>query len=346
MELKKKVAVVILNYNGKNWLEKFLPNVIQYSEAIADIIIADNKSTDDSLTFLSENYSDLKTIINDQNGGFAKGYNDALSHLDYEYFLLLNSDIELVENWLEPLVSFLDQNPDYAACQPKVRAYNDKTKFEHAGASGGFIDHWGYPFCRGRMFMATEHDKGQYDDIKEIFWATGACFLIRADLFKSFGGFDERFFAHMEEIDLCWRLKNKGHRIACIPESIVYHVGGGTLDYQNPKKTYLNFRNSLYMILKNEYDKFIVSFLFFRMILDGVAGLKFLLEGKLNHFFSVMKAHFAFYKSLPILLKQRKALKKNYKPNYIGTYKGSIVTDFFIKKKHRFSELDSNKFVE
>lgn len=335
-----KTAVVILNYNGKKYLEKFLPSVISHSSNEAEIIIADNQSTDDSLIFLKENYPQVRVIRNSENGGFAKGYNDALKHVDAEYFILLNSDIEVTENWIAPIINLLDSDRSIAAAQPKILSFKNRNQFEHAGACGGFLDKYSYPFCRGRIFNIIEDDRSQYDDAREIFWATGAALFVRAELFRGENGFSEYFFAHMEEIDLCWRLKNKGHKIFVVPESKVYHVGGGTLDYMSPFKTYLNFRNNLFLIYRNKNKVNMFSYLIQRLTLDGLAGLKFISERKFKHCYQILRAHLHFYQALPRLKRERAELMKNpMKSNEKGMYEGSVVFDFFRGGKRHFSDL-------
>ena len=259
--LRNKVAVVILNWNGQSFLEKFLPNVIKYSQEV-QIIVADNQSSDNSVAFLKDKFPEVSIIINPSNDAFAKGYNLALKQVQAEYYVLLNSDVEVTENWIEPIVSLMQSNPKIAACQPKILDYNQPSKFEYAGASGGFIDKYGYPFCRGRIFNVLEEDKGQYDSSMEVFWATGACMFVRSDAFWKVGGFDDDYFAHMEEIDVCWRMKNIGYQIFIEPKSKVYHVGGGTLNKLSPRKTFLNFRNNLITLTKNASPRF----LFFKII--------------------------------------------------------------------------------
>ncbi|MDQ3191837.1 MAG: glycosyltransferase family 2 protein [Bacteroidota bacterium] len=332
----KKVAIVILNWNGRNHLEQFLPSVINHNIEESEIYVADNASTDDSVEFVKEHYPDVKIIQNTQNGGFAKGYNDALKHVEAEYFILLNSDVEVTQNWIKPLISVMDNDINIAACQPKIRSFNNKHYFEHAGAAGGFIDHFGYPFCRGRIFQTIEKDSGQYDDSREIFWATGACMFVRSECFFKAGGFDEDFFAHMEEIDLCWRLKNAGFKIYYCPYSTVYHLGGGTLDYKSTRKTFLNFRNSLYMLYKNLSTQKLIPLFLIRMLLDGIAGMKFLLQGKFNHFTAVFKAHLSFYSNFSSLRKKR---KQNLNQNLTGIYSGSIIVDYYFRNLKKFSDI-------
>lgn len=336
-----KVAVVILNWNGKNYLEKFLPSVVSFNTSFSQLIVADNNSTDDSLLFLKQYYPEIKIIQNSQNGGFAKGYNDALKHVDAEYFVLLNSDVEVTQGWIDEVIKLMDSDSKIAACQPKIKSYSEKNKFEYAGAAGGFIDKYGYPFCRGRILDELEEDIGQYDDKREVFWATGACLFVKASCFNEVNGFDEDFFAHMEEIDLCWRLKNKGYKIMYCPDSIVYHVGGGTLNKNSPQKTYLNFRNNLILLCKNHPPQYFFSKILFRMVLDGVAGFKFLLSGQTAHFLAVLKAHYSFYKTLNITLKKRKQLKsvvKRYTTSAV--YLHSVIADFYLRGKKKFSEID------
>lgn len=340
-----KVAVVILNWNGKSFLEKFLPQVIAYNSGYAEVIVADNASTDDSVSFIRNNYPQVTIIQNSVNGGFAKGYNDALKHVKAEYYVLLNSDVEVTPRWIEPVIELMESDRDIAACQPKIRAYANREYFEYAGAAGGFIDKYTYPFCRGRIFDSYERDNGQYDDIREIFWATGACLFIRADIFHKASGFDEDFFAHMEEIDLCWRVKNMGYKIMYCPHSTVFHVGGGTLAKTSPRKTYLNFRNNLLLMCKNHDPHFFGLKLLARMILDGVAGIKFLLSGDVSHFSAVIKAHFSFYGMFSRTMKKRKVLQRQIK-QYTTTaiYRKSIVVDYYLRGKKKFSELEEKFF--
>jgi len=293
--LNKRIAVVILNWNGKNFLEKFLPAVVSYSSDIAEIIVADNDSTDDSVAFLQANFPEVRIVGLDKNYGFAGGYNKALKQIKAEYYLLLNSDVEITENWLQPMLNLLDTDNKIVACQPKIKDFKNKDYFEYAGAAGGFMDRLGYPLCRGRIFDELEKDTGQYNDVVEVFWASGACLFIRSKEYHEFGGLDEFFFAHMEEIDLCWRLKNAGYKIMYCPDSTVYHVGGGTLNKIKPQKTFLNFRNSLLALHKNlpKNKRFIV--ILQRLLLDGLAGFKFLFSGKPNHAWAIIRAHFSFY---------------------------------------------------
>ncbi|MEL6924828.1 MAG: riboflavin biosynthesis protein RibF, partial [Bacteroidota bacterium] len=343
---ESKAAVVILNYNGKKYLQQFLRNIIDNTGPQYQIYVADNGSTDDSLDYLQQYFPEVPVIPLNSNSGFAQGYNLALEKVQSPYFVLLNSDIETTPNWLDPLIELMEQDNSIGACQPKILAYHNKTHFEYAGAAGGWLDYLGYPFCRGRIFDVNEEDKGQYDTRQEIFWATGAALVIRGELFKKIGGFDGSYFAHSEEIDLCWRVKRAGYKIVAEPKSVVYHVGGGTLDYLSPQKTYLNFRNSLYTIIKNEPVAKLWWLIPLRLVLDGVAGALFLTQGKFKHIWSILRAHGSLYASLVDLRKRRnhfaqlvKAEAISDKTNTMGMYRGSVVWQFYIKGKRYFSEL-------
>lgn len=339
---QSKIAVVILNWNGKSFLEEFLPTVIKHSED-ATIYIADNFSTDNSVKFLELNFPQVHIIKNNANSGFAKGYNDALKHIEADYFILLNSDVEVTFNWIKPIIALMDSDKTIAACQPKILDFKNKLYFEYAGAAGGFIDKYGYPFCRGRIFNELEKDNHQYDDAVEVFWATGACMFVRASAFWEVDGFDEDYFAHMEEIDVCWRMKNVGYRIYVEPKSLVFHVGGGTLNKNNPKKTFLNFRNNLTTLVKNSNSKFLFFKLIYRMLLDAVAAYKFLFEGNGKHFFVVIKAHLNFYTMLPSTLKKRAVMKQKngFKYTSNSIYKINSVYLHFIKRINLFSQLNN-----
>jgi len=328
-----KIAVVILNWNGVKLLEQFLPSVVQYSSE-ANVFVADNDSSDDSVSFVKANFPTVQIIKNDYNFGFAQGYNEALKNVDADIFALVNSDIEVTENWLQPIIETFKNEPKTAIIQPKILDYKRKEYFEYAGAGGGFIDKYGYPFCRGRIFETLEKDNGQYNDSCEIFWASGACFFIRSSVYKELNGFDSDFFAHQEEIDLCWRAFNKNYIVKYNGNSTVYHVGGATLKEGNPKKTFLNFRNSLLMLTKNLPKESLFQVLFSRMILDGIAGFRFLFQGKFLHFVAVLKAHFYFYHLLSINYKKRGKiqLKKYYKVK-------SIVYSYYIKRGIVFEKL-------
>ena len=329
------VAVVILNWNGKKLLEQFLPSVISCSEKVATIYIADNASTDDSVSFVKNNFPSIKIIQNKTNGGYAKGYNDALEGLTEDLFVLLNSDILVSNDWLTPIISEFKKDENLVAAQPKILDYNNKSYFEYAGAGGGYIDQLGYPYCRGRIFNTLEEDKGQYDDITPIFWASGACLFVRRTAYQEVDGLDEVFFTHQEEIDLCWRLQSKGGTIKYIGKSTVYHIGGATLSSHNSKKTFYNFRNSLLMLIKNVGSSKIYLLLIIRLILDGLVGLQFLIQGKWKHSLAIIKAHFSFYRLIPTYLKKRNNNKTQFKYYHIK----SIVWNYFIRKNRTFKEL-------
>lgn len=344
-----KTAIVILNWNGRHFLEQFLGGVVESASKVegTEVIVADNASSDDSVDWLMFNFPQVELILFDQNNGFTGGYNRALSQLEANYFLLLNSDIEVTPGWLDPLVTYMDKHADTAACAPKLLAYDNRTMFEHAGAAGGFIDRYGYPFCRGRILEFREHDHGQYDAPMNIFWATGAALMIRATLYHKAGGLNEHFFAHMEEIDLCWRLHRMGYKVASIPQSVVYHVGGGALPYSSPRKLYLNFRNNLFMLANNLPGRKLVTTLFARLLLDGLSGLVYLSKGQFSNFTAVIKAHGGFYYGLPACYRNRKKFRTlNRQEACEGIYNGSIVYRYFkAKKQLKFSDLqiDGNK---
>ena len=320
-----KIAVVILNWNGVKLLEEFLPYIVNYSPE-ADIYVADNASTDDSVAFVKTNFPSVQIIQNKSNLGFAEGYNEALKSVDAEIFALVNSDIEVTENWLKPILQTFENEPKTAIIQPKILDYKNKEYFEYAGAAGGFTDKYGYMFCRGRIFDTLEKDYGQYDDNYEIFWASGACFFIRSSVYRQLKGFDADFFAHQEEIDLCWRAFNKGLVIKYNSQSVIFHLGGATLQQGNPKKTFLNFRNSLLMMLKNLPKNQLFHVLFIRLILDGIAGIHFLFQGKFKHLLAIIKAHFAFYYLLPSSYKKREPFQAEI---YYKTK--SIIFQYYIK---------------
>lgn len=332
-----RVAVVILNYNGAHFLERFLPSVIEHS-AGAEVVVADNASTDRSLSLLGESFPQVRILRLQQNHGFCGGYNRALRQVDADYYVLLNSDVEVGAGWLQALRDFMESHPEVGACQPKVLSHAAPDNFEHAGAAGGFIDALGYPFCRGRIFDSVEQDGGQYQDCVEVFWATGACLMVRASLYQQLGGLDEDFFAHMEEIDFCWRLRNAGHKVAYVGHAHVLHVGGGTLSKENPRKTFLNFRNGLWLMAKNLPSSRLLPVILPRMLLDGVAALRFLLQGHRGDFMAVLRAHMAFYAAWPALRRKRK-LQPHSRFDHGQVYKGSIVWDHFVKRCQRFSDL-------
>lgn len=331
------VSIVILNYNGKHHLQKFLPTVIKHSKGY-DIVVADNNSSDGSLEFLKENFPDIIIFSFDRNYGFCEGYNKALNLLSSKYFILLNSDIEVTENWIEPVLDLFEKDEYIAAAQPTLLDYNSKNKFEYAGGAGGFIDKFGYPFCRGRIFDTIETDAGQYRDSREVFWASGACLFLRSSLFKRYGGFDVDFFAHMEEIDLCWRMKVDGHKIYHCAESIIFHVGGGTLAYSNPRKTYLNFRNSLLVLVKNLPRREVPFKLCFRWLMDYVAIAKFLLTGDLRDALMVLKAHRYIWKNFNKTLKKRPQ-NTNFSGSMTGIYNKFLLFSYHIAGVRKFSDL-------
>jgi len=344
------LAIVILNYNGLTHLTRFLPSVLNSAYPNARVVVADNGSTDGSLDYLKAQFPEVTTIDLGKNFGFAEGYNQALARLNEPYLVLLNSDVAVSPGWLEPIITQMEQDRQIAVVQPKIISLLEPNKFEYAGASGGWMDTLGYPFCRGRIFAETEEDQGQYDDVEEVFWASGAAFVIRKSLFEQFSGFDGDFFAHSEEIDLCWRLKNAGYKIIVNPQSRVYHLGGGTLAYNTPRKTYLNFRNSLYTLVKNEKALKLAWLIPLRLILDGMAAALFLSQGKLSHIPAVLRAHLSLYAQLPSLLtkRQRQAAlihQHRLKPTdkLSGRYAGSIVWQYYINKVHHFSALPFSK---
>ena len=321
----KNIAVVILNWNGKTLLEQFLPSIIMHS-AEAQIYVADNASSDDSIHFIETNYPDVKIIRNKGNYGYAKGYNVALENVEEEIYALVNSDVEVTAGWLEPIQNLFERDAETAIIQPKILDYKNKAYFEYAGAAGGFIDKYGYPFCRGRIVETVEEDKGQYDDEAEIFWASGACFFIRKEVYRTLKGFDEDFFAHQEEIDLCWRAFNRNYKVRFCSASLIYHVGGATLQTNDPRKTFLNFRNSLWMMTKNVPSSKLLPVFLIRLILDGVAGMRFLSRGQFAHFFAILKAHYHFYFKFFYFLNKRES--KQYRNYYKSS---SILYSYFVK---------------
>ena len=340
------VTIAILNYNGAELLESYLP-IMGYSSSKynVDIVVIDNHSEDLSIDFVTEWYPEIKVVELSRNYGFAAGYNKGLKDIHTEFIVIINSDVQVTENWLDPIIDAMKADNTIGAAQPGIKSLEDKSSFEYAGAAGGFIDALGYPFCRGRIFNTTEKDQGQYKEAIEVFWTSGAAMVIRNKLFKEIGGFDGGFFAHQEEIDLCWRIKMAGYSVHCLPESVVYHEGGGTLDYQNPRKDFLNFRNNLYLLTKNMYLTSLLWLIPIRLILDGVAGIKFLLEGKPKSTLAIIRAHLSFYIHLPVVIERRnkeyqwiKNVKIN-KPNFNGKYYGSIVYKYYIEGKKKFSQL-------
>ncbi|MBR1793446.1 MAG: glycosyltransferase family 2 protein [Bacteroidales bacterium] len=331
-----KIAIVILNWNGRHMLERFLPSVTLHCPTDAEVIVADNGSTDDSLYFLETYYPSLRVIRLDKNYGFAEGYNRALAQIDADYYVLLNDDVEVTPNWITPVISQMEQGDQIALAQPKMLMYEQRDTFEYAGGAGGFIDKYGYPMCRGRMFATLEQDCGQYDDSCEIFWASGAAMFVKAEVWKELGGLDGDFFAHMEEIDFCWRAKNAGYKAVYCPQSVIYHVGGGTLPKSSPRKTFLNFRNNMALLYKNLPQHRLHWVMALRMVLDGVAGLKFLLEGHPKECLAVIKAHQAYRRWKPQLREKRSRTQ----PREVDcVYNGHLLIDYYLLGKKRFSQL-------
>lgn len=336
--MKKDISVVILNWNGSAMLQRFLPSVIRYSEE-AEIIVADNGSTDHSIDLLQEKFPSVRILPFRENYGFAEGYNRAIQQIETPYVLLLNDDVEVTPHWLQPLLAFMNHHPEVAACQPKILSETQRELFEYAGACGGFIDHLGYPYCRGRIFNHVEKDRGQYDHVCPIFWATGAALLVRTDVYRKEGGLDKRFFAHMEEIDFCWRLRSRNYGIYCIPQSTVYHVGGGTLPKSHPRKTFLNFRNNLLMLYKNLPEERLNSTLRIRYLLDLVAALKMLLSGQVKESMAIVKALRTFFKIRHDFDRQREEnLQKQQLKDIPEMRNESLLVAFYLKKKKKFED--------
>ena len=336
-----KTAVVILNWNGLEYLKMFLGNVLKHSlDQDTIVCVADNDSDDGSGEWILKNHPEVKLIRLDKNHGYARGYNLALSQLDARYFVLLNSDIEVTPGWIHPLTGYLEGHPEVAACQPKILSYNERDRFEHAGAAGGFIDKYGFPFCRGRIFNITEKDRGQYNDRTDIFWSSGACMAVRSVSWKQCKGFDDDFFAHMEEIDLCWRFNKLGLRVTYIPDAVVYHVGGGSLPYNSPFKVYLNFRNGLFLLYKNLPERKLHKVLFIRRILDGLAAFLFISKGNFKAVQSIWKAHLDYYRNIETLKAKRKeVLLLPCKEADKLIMNKSIVFEFYVKGNQTFSSL-------
>lgn len=330
-----KIAIVILNWNGQQLLEQFLPSIVRFSSELAEIYVADNASSDGSIQFVKEYFPSIQIIENATNGGYAKGYNDALQSIKADIYCLINSDVEVTSDWLNPVLNVFKSEENTAIIQPKILDYKNKELFEYAGAGGGFIDLYGYPYCRGRLFNYLEKDEGQFDDVADIFWASGACFFIRSEVYHQLNGFDEDYFAHQEEVDLCWRTQNEGYKIKYVGTSTVYHVGGATLQETNPHKTFLNFRNSLLNVIKNVPKQWFLFVVFSRLILDGVAGLKFLVELRPIHTWAIVKAHFSVYKNFYRFLKKRRKLQKKY----VYNLHTSIVWQYFILDRKKFKNL-------
>lgn len=336
-----KLAIVILNWNGASMLRQYLPSVLQYSHEEAVVYVADNASTDDSLELLRQHFPEVELILFDKNWGFAEGYNKAFGQIDAEYYLLLNSDIEVTHHWLTPLLEFMDAHEEVAACQPKLLSMADRDQFEYAGASGGFLDRYGYPFCRGRIFDTVERDNGQYDYQSEVLWATGAALCVRARIYKEVGGLDSRFFAHNEEIDMCWRMRLLGYKIYCLPESIVYHVGGGTLPKSNPMKTYLNFRNNLTMLYKCLSDNDLRPVMRWRWWLDYLAAWQMLvLKRNVGDFKAVYRARRDFRRWRKDFLADREQIQQSRVQNELPEQRSfSLLWQYYVKGRKRFSEL-------
>lgn len=343
MKQYPKVAVVILNWNGRFFLEKFLPYVYNSTYPNIEFVVGDNASTDDSVAFVATHYPAIRLICNTENLGFAGGYNEVLKQVDADYYVLLNSDVEVTPNWIQPVVEWLESRPDMAAAQPKIHAFHQRDHFEYAGAAGGFLDSYGFPFCRGRILHETEQDTGQYDDPREVFWASGAALFIKRSCWEAEGGFDADFFAHMEEVDLAWRLRRAGYRIGYCPHSVVYHVGGGTLNTSNPKKTYLNFRNSLYVLQKNLPVSRAIWVLFARMWIDLVALIHFVLLGKLRDAWAISRAHQHFFLNFMKTARKRRAYPSAFRQS--GLYRGSIVWAFYVRGKKEFRKLNPKRFL-
>lgn len=335
-----EVAVVILNYNGQKFLKQFLPGVLTYLPDYAKVIVIDNNSSDQSINILKNDFPEVELIILEENTGFTGGYNNGLQKVQAKYYVLLNSDIEIKSSWIEPIYELMESDEQIAICQPKILDQKKNDSFEYAGAAGGYIDYLGYPFCRGRVFQELETDDGQYNDIHDIFWCTGAAMFVRAEVYHELGGLDSDFFAHMEEIDFCWRTQLSGRKIKYVGQSAVYHVGGGTLPKNNPRKAYLNFRNNLVMLVKNWPRKWLFTKLFWRLCLDGIAGVKFFVEGDFQQTKAVIQAHFYIYRNWRSIWRKRRnnPFPKDALPE--TTYSKSIVWQHYVKGKSKFSELD------
>lgn len=335
------IAVVILNWNGRHHLREFLPSVCKHSVSSGtEIFVVDNGSTDDSVQYLRDAFPEVKILEFDQNYGFAMGYYMALEQIRATYYVLLNSDVKVTPGWLDPLAGAMEANPLLGACMPKLLSFEQHDYFEYAGAAGGYIDRFGYPFCRGRILSALERDSGQYNDTRSIFWASGACMFVRAVAYEKAGGLDGEFFAHMEEIDLCWRMHRVGYSVSVIPASTVYHLGGGTLPNNTPRKLYLNYRNNLFLLFKNLPVYQLIPVMFIRMLLDGFSAMIYLLNGSSAFFLSVVRAHLAFYRRIPLLIRLRQQLKGKIRTGKItDIYPGSIVFDFFVRRRRHFDQL-------
>ncbi len=340
IECRKDTAVVILSYNGAKWHDLFLPQIVADAHTGYEVIVVDNASTDDTLQHVQANFPEVQTLHIDINRGFANGYYEALKRIKAKYYVLLSADFEVTEGWFPPLHEAMEKDENLAACQPKIRYWKNREFFEYAGAGGGFMDKWGYMFCRGRIFFDIEKDEGQYNDNIEVFWASGGCFVVRADLYHKVGGLDKDLYAHMEEIDLCWRLKNAGYKIGYIGSSLVYHVGGSVISYGSPQKLYYNFRNNLILLVKNEKASRLLWLFPFRLLLDGVAGIRLMFTGEFKQTFTIIKAHMHFYRDLSLWLNGRRENKKLIvKRNEAGIYPRSIVWDYFLLRRKVFTKL-------
>lgn len=338
---KQDTAVVVLSYNGKDLHQLFFPLLVAESVGKYDVVLVDNASTDDTSDYVAKNFPEVKIIRIDVNKGFANGYYVGLQQIQAKYYVMLSADFEVTKGWYEPLYALMEKHTDISACQPKIKYYKDKTKFEYAGAGGGFMDKWGYLFCRGRIFFTLEEDKGQYDNTIEVFWAGGGCMFLRAEVYHAMGGLDADLYAHMEEVDMCWRMKNAGHRIAYCGTSTVYHIGGSVISYGSPQKLFYNYRNSMVLLLKNLPSSKLIWMLPFRLILDGVSGFRCLLKGEFVEVKTIVRAHWNFFLSFGKWNKKRQASKKLVTHrNEFGIYKNSIISDYFLKKKTVFTELN------
>ena len=335
-----KLAIVVLSYNGKDLLEKFLPPIIASQTSYSWVYVVDNASTDSTYEFLQARFPEVNIIRLTVNKGFTNGYVESLPFIEAEYYVLISSDVEVSPGWIEPIIDLMDGDPAIGVCQPKIKSYNQKTHFEYSGAAGAYIDRYGYPFCRGRIFYSVEEDKGQYDDVHEVFWCSGACMFIRAEVYHGIGGFDNEYYAHMEDIDLSWRAKNAGHRVMVCPQSVVYHVGGHIISYGSPAKIFRNYKNGLIMMIKNMTSGNIWGRLIFRLLLDNVAAIRALLTGNFQEYKAIVKAHWQFYGGLGHWFRKRREAKPYVKnPNRTGIYNRSIVFQYFVNRKDKFDKL-------
>lgn len=341
IQSKHSTAVVVLSYNGKALHELFFPELIKEADGNYDVVLIDNASTDDTLTYVQENFPTVQCIRLNVNRGFANGYYEGLQQIKAKYYVLLSADFEITPGWFSPLHSLMELNPDIGACQPKIKYYKNKSQFEYAGAGGGFMDAYGYLFCRGRIFFTIEEDEGQYNNTIETTWAGGGCMFVQAELYHTLGGLDAELYAHMEEVDLCWRIRNAGYRIAYCGQSTVYHIGGSVISYGSPQKIFYNYRNSLILLLKNSPANRILWLLPYRLLLDGVSGARSIARGDWKEVKAIFKAHWSFFLRLGYWLKQRKKVQAmiSAHPNTAAVYNGSIVLDYFLRKKKRYTDL-------